>query len=129
MLLVNHKYDRYAVIVLCTAGNIIERGRVFGFAHHQVLILVDALPIHKEYFARLDVAVGGVVEFIVYDRSQGAILSEIILHLEVALLVQFIWSNPNIRYFGERRIGTFSQFLIEPHEHFRCHHCFARAGW
>lgn len=125
VLLVNHKYDRYAVIVLCAAGNIIERSRVFGFAHHQILILVDALPVHKKNFSRLDIAVGGVVEFIVDYGTEGAILSKVVFHLEVALLMQLIWSNPDISHFGARGIGTLCEFMIEPHKHFRSHHCFA----
>ena len=128
MFIVDHKHDRYAVIVLCAASNIIERSRVFGFAYHQVFVLVDALPVYKENFARLYVAVGGVVEFIVDNRTQGAILGKVVLHLEVALLVQFIWSNPNISYFGAWSIGTLGEFLGEPHKHFRCHHSLAGAG-
>ena len=128
MFLVNHKHDRYAVIVLSAASNIIQRCRVFGFAHHQILIFVDTLPVHKKNFARLDIAIGGVVEFIVYDRTQSAVFSKIVLHLEVALLMQFVWSNPNIGYFSERCIGTLGEFLIEPHKHFRCHNGLAGAS-
>ncbi len=69
-----------------------------------------------------------MVEFIVDNRTQGAILGKIVFHLEVALLMQFIWSNPNIGYFGVWSIGTLGQFLIEPHKHFRCHYGFAGAG-
>ncbi len=128
MFLVNHKHDRYAVIVLCATSDVVERSRVFGFAHHQVLILIDALPVDKENLARLDESVGGVVEFIINNRTQGAVLCEVVLHLEVALFMQFVWGNPNICYFCVWSIGALGQFLIKPHKHIRCHHGFAGAG-
>ena len=65
-----------------------------------------------------------MVKFVEYHGVQSAILGEAVLHLEVALLMQFIGSNPNIGSLGKRGIRALGQFLIQAAKHLRCHHCF-----
>ena len=65
VFLVNHHHYGQPQLLTGAARYLVERGRLLRVAHHQVLVLVDALPVHEEYLARLYHAVG-LVQLVVH---------------------------------------------------------------
>ena len=123
MFLVYHNHNRQSLFFLRTTGYFIYRHSLFRVAHHHVLFLVDAFPVHKQYFSRFDEAFA-LVQFVVHHRPQQVGFTEEVLHLEVALLVQFIRRNPYICHLLIRAVAARLQFLRQVVQHLRSHYGF-----
>ena len=63
-----------------------------------------------------------LVEFVVYQCAQQFSLREEVLHLEVALLMQFVWCNPDESHLLERQVAAALQFLGQCSKHLTRHH-------
>ena len=82
-------------MVFCgSLDNVIDRGVLLRTSHHDVFLFVDALPVHEEDFAWLDITIVSKVKFIVNDRSQTLRLSETVLHTLIALNMKCVRGNP-----------------------------------
>ena len=125
VLLVNHHNDGQTRFFLRSASYLIERGVLLRFAHHHVLLLVDALPVHKQDFARFYRALA-LVYLVVHHRLQQSGLREVVLHLEVALLVQLVRSYPDECHLLVRTVAPRLQLLRQVCQHLRCHHRLTR---
>ena len=128
MFLVNHYYNGQTVFFLGSACNLKDGGTLFGVAHHDVLFLVDAFPVDKQDFTRLDVSFR-MVQFVIHHSSKLMSFAEEILHLEVTLLMKFVWSYPDVCYLLIRKITTRLQFSGEVTQHLRCHHSLSCTRW
>ena len=124
VLLVYDDNDGQAVFFLGAAGEVVQRGGTFRFAHHDVFVLVDALPVHEEHFTGMDVAACRMVQFIVCHGTEHTGFGEVILHLQVALLVQLVGRDPDKGHFTSfvRQLG--GQFV----QHLADHDGLAGAG-
>ena len=70
-----------------------------------------------------------LVYLVIHHRFQQTRLCEVILHLEVALLVQFIGGYPNESNLLVRTIATTLQLFSQVCQHLRSHHSFASSCW
>ena len=77
----------------------------------------------------LDVALVGMIEFIIDERLQDTRLCKIVLHLEIALLMELIWGYPDECHLIIIAVCAFRKFTDNTGQHLRCHHCLAGSGW
>ncbi len=110
VFLVDDDDERYFMFRLCAARKVEERCTLFRVADHKRIVLVDALPVDKQYFSWMYVSVGRMVHIVVDNGMKFACFGEEGLHLEVALLVQLVGGYPHERHFRAWRVGTLCQF-------------------
>ena len=117
VLLVDDDDKRYFLFYLGATSKVVERCTLLGVAYHKRIVLVDALPVDKEYFAWMYISVGRMIHIVVDNGVKLARFGEERLHLEVALLVQLVRCYPHERHFRAWCVGSLSQFGAEAHKH------------
>ena len=66
----------------------------------------------------MDVAFGRMVEVVIDDRMQLLSFRKEGFHLEVALLMKLVGSNPNICHLFIWDVGALAQLCVESEQHF-----------
>ena len=117
VFLVDDDDERYFMFRLGATGKVVERCALFGVANHKRIVLVDALPVDKQYFAWMYISVCRMVHIVIDNGMKLACFGEEGLHLEVALFVQLVRCYPHERHFRAWCVGTLCQFGAEAHKH------------
>ena len=121
MLFVDNDNDRQPVLFLCPAGDLVERGILLRVANHNVLLLVDALPVHKQYLTGLYGALA-LIQVVIHYGLQQMRLREVVLHLEVALLVQLVGRYPDEGHLLIGAVASALQLFGQVGQHLRGHY-------
>ena len=110
VFLVDDDDERYFLFYLGATSKVVKRRALLRIANHKRIVLVDALPVDKEYFAWMYISVGRMIHIVVDNGVKLVRFGEEGLHLEVALLVQLVWGYPHERHFRAWCVGTLCQF-------------------
>ncbi len=123
VLLVDHCDDGQTEFLLCAPGDFIERSGAFAVAHHQVFLLVDALPVDEKNLAGLYALV--LVEFVKHNRGEFAGFAKSTFEAHVALEVKFPWREPDEGTLLETAVAACAQFVDDIGERLAGHDGFA----
>ena len=108
-------------MVFCgSLDNVIDRGVLLRTSHHDILFLVDALPVHEEHFAWFYITIVSKIKFIIDDRCQTLCLSKTILHTLITLNMKSIWRYPYKRHTVILTVAICYRLMKTTHRF--CHH-------